>query len=160
MKGLLVWLVVVLVFAYSYFESFAYFSDSASVHMSLKAEQTSVKIILKNLTLIPCSGPHGIGVLKGIVVGTTGNSTLEGLYFKNNGWALKGVVVDNSSFASKNGFSVSMNLTLTPGSHDISLILNKTNSTDCTEVRQVMYLTLYVNGREYSLAVIPGWVSR
>ncbi len=157
MKELLVWLIVVLIFAYSYFDSFAYFSDSASVHMSLKAEQASVKIVLKNLTLIYCSGSNGRGVLRGIVITTTGNSTFEGLYFENNEWTLEGVIVDNSSVVSKNGFSVSTGLTLTPGTHDISLILDKANSTDCARSRQVLYLTLYINGRGHSLAVIPGW---
>ncbi|CAI1492554.1 conserved protein of unknown function [Thermococcus nautili] len=161
MRTLLAWLVVVSIFVYSYFGSFAYFSDSASIRLSLQMEQTSVQISCENLTLVhchcPCSCSCGYYILRGIIVKTTGNSTLDGIYFSSRGWVLGGVIVDNSSFNAGAGLYLPLNATLSPGVHDVSLILYKTNSRGN---RHAMYLVFYIDGREYPLSIVPRWCRR
>ncbi|WP_297513659.1 hypothetical protein [Thermococcus sp.] len=161
MRALLAWLVVVSIFVYSYFGSFAYFSDSASIRLSLQMEQTSVQISCENLTLIHChcSCPCFCGyyILRGIIVNTTGNSTLDGIYFNSRGWVLGGVIVDNSSFRVRTGQYISINATLSPGVHNVSLIFYRTNP--CRN-GHTMYLVFYINGGEYPLSIVPRWCRR
>ncbi|NJE49521.1 hypothetical protein [Thermococcus sp. 9N3] len=159
MRALLAWLVVVSIFVYSYFGSFAYFSDSASIRLSLQMEQTSVQISCENLTLVHCHCPCSCGyyILRGIIVNTTGNSTLDGIYFDSRGWVLGGVIVDNSSFNAGAGLYLPLNATLSPGVHNVSLILYKTNSRGN---RHAMYLVFYIDGREYPLSIVPRWCRR
>ncbi|NJE54492.1 hypothetical protein [Thermococcus sp. 21S9] len=154
MRSLVVWLAIVSIFAYSYFGSLAYFSDSSSISMSLEIEPNPVQISCGNVTLLHCHCRYYL--LSGLVLNATDNVTFEGIYFKSDGWVLRGLIVDNTEISAENTFYIPLNISLTPGLHNVSLILYKTGH----HREGVMYIVLYINGEEYPLSIVPGWCHR
>ncbi|WP_297467887.1 hypothetical protein [Thermococcus sp.] len=152
MRTLLAWVLVVVVFSYSYLGSFAYFSDSSSIRLSLKIEDPSIQIGSENLMLVRCHCSCNY-LLRGIVLNATGSPNLEGIYFRAWGWAVVKAIVDNSSFPAKTPSYVPLNVTLTPGLHNVSLVLRPLGH--CGSGR-VMYLVFYANGEGYPLSVTLG----